>query len=85
MLVVKWDPNTKTYSSPMEIDYCSLLSEDWDKPVECPCCHKKHKWGEMINCGNFYTVGGVWLVPVCPECADEIWKAQDERRKNSQM
>jgi hypothetical protein len=77
---VKWDEATKTYSAPFDVDMCSLLSEDFDRLVECPSCHKKHKWGEMINCGEYYTVGGIWKIPVCPECAQKIWDA--ERKKN---
>ena len=81
MKVVKYDEATKTYSAPFEIDCCSLLSQDMEELVECPSCHKKHKWGEMIYSGDYYTVDGVWKIPVCPECAQKIWDAQDEKRK----
>lgn len=78
MRAVKYDEKTKTYSEPFEIDYPSLLSEDYDQLAECPDCHKKTRYGDMINCGNNYTVGGVWIVPVCPDCAKKIWEDQNK-------
>lgn len=72
MKVVKYDEVTNTYTNPFEVDIPSLLSDDWEYQAECPSCHKRAKWGEMINCGNYYTVGGLWLIPVCPDCAKKI-------------
>ena len=83
--VVKWDSVTKTYSNPFEIEHVGLLSEDWEAVVECPSCHKKSLWGDMVNCGDYFTENGLWIIPVCPKCAEKIWKAQEaeNRRKNN--
>ena len=81
MKVVKYDKATNTYSKPFDIDFPPLLTDDMSRMAECPDCHKKVPLGTMVNCGNNYTVGGVWLIPVCPECAKEIWDAQKTERE----
>lgn len=75
MKVRKWNEEQRKYEeNTFEIKLDSLLSEDWEHLVECPECHKMVKWGSMINAGNNFTENGLWLIPVCPNCAKKIWE-----------
>lgn len=48
-------------------------TEDMEKIVECPECGKKHKFGDGIAIGDWFTEDGMWRIDVCPDCAEKYW------------
>lgn len=48
-------------------------TEDMDRIVECPECGKKHKFGDGIGIGDWFTEDGMWRIDVCPDCAEKYW------------
>ena len=75
MLVRKWNDKLKKYEEPFELD-TTLYTEDMDKLIECPVCHKRFKFGEGYSAGDYYDNSGVWRIPVCPDCAEEYFYIQ---------
>ena len=48
-----------------------------ERIVECPECGKKHRFGDSIAIGDWFTEDGMWRIDVCPDCAEKYW---DENR-----
>lgn len=73
MLIKKYNTKTKKYGVPFECE-CLSYCTDMSKIVECPSCHKKVKFGDTYNTGEYYDLSGLWRIGICEDCAKEIWE-----------
>lgn len=54
-------------------------TEDMDRIVECPECGKKHRFGDGIAIGDWFTEDGMWRIDVCPDCAEKYWDEMENK------
>lgn len=57
----------------------TTYTDDMDRIVECPQCGKKHKFGDGISIGDWFTENGLWRIGVCPDCAEKYWDEIKEK------
>ena len=64
----------------------TTYTEDMDRIVECPECGKKHRFGDGIAIGDWFTEDGMWRIDVCPDCAEKYWdEMKTEENKINQI
>lgn len=63
-----------------EIKDCDTVtySDDMSLPVTCPECGKRTTFGNLYNTGDWFNLSGIWRVCICKDCAERIWKEEEE-------